>query len=179
MYGKSLVMAFTALALEATVAGAQECDPEASATRPKEEQDALRNWFAAEPKIEELRIVFRAPRALVRQRLTNAMLACSIPIARSRDDVIEADYVRRRRQLVMDVVDQIVAALPEKTLILFEDLQWTDDLSLEIVAAQIQVQSVLVSLRLRNSHEQIKVPLTQRRFHQSARTRDRSTSTVT
>ena len=50
------------------------------------------------------------------------------------DHVIEADYVRRRRQLVMDVVDQIVAALPEKTLILFEDLQWTDDLSLEIIA---------------------------------------------
>ena len=51
-----------------------------------------------------------------------------------RDHVIDADYVRRRRQLVMDVVDQIVAALPEKALILFEDLQWTDDLSLEIIA---------------------------------------------
>ena len=34
------------------------------------------------------------------------------------------------------------------------------DLSLKIVAAQIQVQSVLVSLRLRNSHEQIAGPLT-------------------
>ena len=92
MYGKSVVMAFAALALAAAVAGAQECDPEASATRPKEEQDALRNWFAVEPKMEELRIVFRAPRALVRQRLTNAMLACHIPVARSSDDVIEADY---------------------------------------------------------------------------------------
>jgi DNA-binding CsgD family transcriptional regulator/type II secretory pathway predicted ATPase ExeA len=50
------------------------------------------------------------------------------------DHVIDADYVRRRRQLVMDVVDQILAALPDKTLLLFEDLQWTDDLSLEIVA---------------------------------------------
>src|SRR6478752_90481 len=50
------------------------------------------------------------------------------------EHVIQADYVRRRRQMVMDVVDQIVAALPEKTLILFEDLQWTDDLSLEIIA---------------------------------------------
>jgi DNA-binding CsgD family transcriptional regulator len=48
--------------------------------------------------------------------------------------VIDGDYVRRRRQLVMDVVDQILAALPEKTLLLFEDLQWTDDLSLEIIA---------------------------------------------
>jgi len=92
VYRKSVVMAFTALALAAPVAGAQECDPEASATRPREEQDALRNWFAAEPKMQELRIVFRAPRALVRQRLTNAMLACNIPVARSSDDVIEADY---------------------------------------------------------------------------------------
>src|SRR5262245_55606941 len=50
------------------------------------------------------------------------------------EHVIEADYVRRRRQLVMDVVDQILAALPEKTVVLFEDLQWTDDLSLEIIA---------------------------------------------
>jgi DNA-binding CsgD family transcriptional regulator len=50
------------------------------------------------------------------------------------DHVIDGDYVRRRRQLVMDVVDQILAAIPEKTLLLFEDLQWTDDLSLEIVA---------------------------------------------
>jgi hypothetical protein len=33
-----------------------------------------------------------------------------------RDHVIEADYVRRRRQLVMDVVDQILVALPEKAL---------------------------------------------------------------
>src|SRR6185295_2157586 len=50
------------------------------------------------------------------------------------DHVIEGDYVRRRRQLVMDVVDQMLAALSEKTLLLFEDLQWTDDLSLEIIA---------------------------------------------
>ena len=48
--------------------------------------------------------------------------------------MIDADYVRRRRQLVMDVVDQILAALPEKVLLLFEDLQWADDLSLEIIA---------------------------------------------
>jgi DNA-binding CsgD family transcriptional regulator len=50
------------------------------------------------------------------------------------DHVIDADYVRRRRQLVMDVVDQVLAALPEKTVLVFEDLQWTDDLSLEIIA---------------------------------------------
>jgi DNA-binding CsgD family transcriptional regulator len=50
------------------------------------------------------------------------------------DNVIDADYLRRRRQLVMDVVDQVMAALPEKMLLLFEDLQWADDLSLEIIA---------------------------------------------
>jgi len=50
------------------------------------------------------------------------------------EHVIDGDYVRRRRQLVMDVVDQILEAVPEKTLLLFEDLQWTDDLSLEIFA---------------------------------------------
>src|SRR5215831_19331108 len=49
------------------------------------------------------------------------------------DHVIDGDYVRRRRQLVMDVVDQVLAAVPDKTLLLFEDLQWTDDLSLEII----------------------------------------------
>src|SRR5262245_18708329 len=50
------------------------------------------------------------------------------------DHVIDADYIRRRRQLVMDVVDQVLAAMPEKTLLVFEDLQWTDDLSLEMIA---------------------------------------------
>ncbi len=50
------------------------------------------------------------------------------------DHIIDADYVRRRRQLVMDVVDQVLAALPERTMLLFEDLQWADDLSLEIIA---------------------------------------------
>ena len=48
--------------------------------------------------------------------------------------MIDADYVRRRRQLVMDVVDRILAALPGPTLLVFEDLQWADDLSLEIIA---------------------------------------------
>ena len=37
------------------------------------------------------------------------------------DHIIDADYVRRRRQLVMDVVDQVLAALPERTMLLFED----------------------------------------------------------
>jgi len=49
-----------------------------------------------------------------------------------RDATLEADQVSRRR-LVMDVVDGILAALPGPTALAFEDLQWTDDLSLEII----------------------------------------------
>jgi DNA-binding CsgD family transcriptional regulator len=50
-----------------------------------------------------------------------------------RDATIDAEQVRRR-QLVMDVVDRILAALSGPTLLGFEDLQWADDLSLEIIA---------------------------------------------
>jgi DNA-binding CsgD family transcriptional regulator len=50
-----------------------------------------------------------------------------------RDATIDAELVRRR-QLVMDVVDRILAALSGPTLLGFEDLQWADDLSLEIIA---------------------------------------------
>jgi hypothetical protein len=39
-----------------------------------------------------------------------------------------------RRQLVMDVVDRILNEVTRPTLLGFEDLQWTDDLSLEIMA---------------------------------------------
>jgi DNA-binding CsgD family transcriptional regulator/tetratricopeptide (TPR) repeat protein len=50
-----------------------------------------------------------------------------------RDATIDAEHVRRR-QLVMDVVDHMIAGLSGPTVIGFEDLQWTDDLSLEIMA---------------------------------------------
>ena len=50
-----------------------------------------------------------------------------------RDATIDAEQVRRR-QLVMDVVDRILAELSGPTLLGFEDLQWADDLSLEIIA---------------------------------------------
>ncbi|HEV8696169.1 MAG TPA: AAA family ATPase [Candidatus Limnocylindrales bacterium] len=50
-----------------------------------------------------------------------------------RDATIEAEQVRRR-QLVMDVVDRILAVLSGPTVLGFEDLQWADDLSLEIIA---------------------------------------------
>jgi DNA-binding CsgD family transcriptional regulator len=50
-----------------------------------------------------------------------------------RDATIDAEQVRRR-QLVMDVVDRFLAELSGPTLLGFEDLQWADDLSLEIIA---------------------------------------------
>jgi DNA-binding CsgD family transcriptional regulator len=50
-----------------------------------------------------------------------------------RDATLEVEQVRRR-QLVMDIVDRILAGVPEPMLLGFEDLQWTDDLSLEIIA---------------------------------------------
>jgi len=43
-----------------------------------------------------------------------------------------AEHVGRRR-LVMEIVDRILASLPGPTMLSFEDLQWTDDLSLEII----------------------------------------------
>ena len=50
-----------------------------------------------------------------------------------RDATIDAEHVRRR-QLVMDVVDRMLAGVSGPTVLGFEDLQWTDDLSLEIIA---------------------------------------------
>ena len=50
-----------------------------------------------------------------------------------RDATLEADRVSRRR-LVMEVVDRILGAMSDPTILGFEDLQWTDDLSLEIIA---------------------------------------------
>src|SRR6266550_5591141 len=50
-----------------------------------------------------------------------------------REATMDAEQVRRR-QLVMDVVDRILSDLPERTLLGFDDLQWADDLSLEIIA---------------------------------------------
>ena len=49
-----------------------------------------------------------------------------------RDATIDAD-VGRRRHLVMDVIDGILSGIPEPTMLLFEDLQWADELSLEII----------------------------------------------
>ena len=49
-----------------------------------------------------------------------------------RDQTIDAEQVRRR-QLVMDVVDRILGAVTGPTMLMFEDLQWADELSLEII----------------------------------------------
>lgn len=48
------------------------------------------------------------------------------------DTTAAAEKVERRR-LVMGIVDRILASLPGPTMLAFEDLQWTDDLSLEII----------------------------------------------
>jgi DNA-binding CsgD family transcriptional regulator len=50
-----------------------------------------------------------------------------------REATVDVEHVRRR-QLVMDVVDRILDGLTGPTVLGFEDLQWTDDLSLEIMA---------------------------------------------
>jgi len=49
------------------------------------------------------------------------------------DATFAAEHVQRRR-LVMDVVERIDGSLQGPAMLSFEDLQWTDDLSLEIIA---------------------------------------------
>ncbi|MHB8399834.1 MAG: ATP-binding protein, partial [Candidatus Limnocylindrales bacterium] len=48
------------------------------------------------------------------------------------EEAIAAEHVARRR-LVMEIVERILVSLPGPTMLSFEDLQWTDDLSLEII----------------------------------------------
>ncbi|MBF6604563.1 MAG: DUF2791 family P-loop domain-containing protein [Chloroflexi bacterium] len=50
-----------------------------------------------------------------------------------RDTTMTAEHVQRRR-LVMDIVERILDTLPGPTMLSFEDLQWADDVSLEIIA---------------------------------------------
>ena len=47
--------------------------------------------------------------------------------------VLAAEHAQRRR-LVVETVDLILASLPGPTMMSFEDLQWADDVSLEIIA---------------------------------------------
>ncbi len=49
------------------------------------------------------------------------------------DAALDAEHTRRRR-LVTGLVERILDSLPGPTLLAFEDLQWTDDVSLEIIA---------------------------------------------
>src|SRR3954451_23618863 len=49
-----------------------------------------------------------------------------------RERTFEVEQVTRRG-LVMDVVDRILAAIERPTLLGFDDLQWADDVSLEII----------------------------------------------
>ncbi len=50
------------------------------------------------------------------------------------DEVVLAAEHAQRRRLVMETVDLILASLPGPTMLSFEDLQWADDVSLEIIA---------------------------------------------
>jgi DNA-binding CsgD family transcriptional regulator len=49
------------------------------------------------------------------------------------DDTMAAEHVQRRR-LVMGLVERILDSLPGPTMLSFADLQWADDVSLEIIA---------------------------------------------
>ena len=48
------------------------------------------------------------------------------------DTTLAAEHVQRRR-LVMEIVERILTSLPGPAMLAFEDLQWADDLSLEII----------------------------------------------
>jgi len=47
--------------------------------------------------------------------------------------VLAAEHAQRRR-LVMETVELILSSLPGSTMLSFEDLQWADDVSLDIIA---------------------------------------------
>ncbi|MGI8830429.1 MAG: helix-turn-helix transcriptional regulator [Candidatus Limnocylindria bacterium] len=49
-------------------------------------------------------------------------------------DTLDGTQLRSRRLLVRDMVGRIIEALDAPAMLAFEDLQWADDLSLEIVA---------------------------------------------
>ena len=49
-------------------------------------------------------------------------------------DTTMADEHVQRRRLVMEIVERILDAMTGPTMLSFEDLQWADDLSLEIIA---------------------------------------------
>ena len=49
------------------------------------------------------------------------------------DATMEAEHVQRRR-LVMALVERMLSSLPGPTMLSFDDLQWADDVSLEIIA---------------------------------------------
>ena len=49
-------------------------------------------------------------------------------------DAARAAEHAHRRRLVMGLVERILGSLPGPTMLLFEDLQWADDISLEVIA---------------------------------------------
>lgn len=75
-----------------SMAAGTRCDPADYDARSVPDRSAIDSAFAEEPRMEEMRVVVHAPRQVVREKVTAAMLACNIPIAQSSDDVIEARY---------------------------------------------------------------------------------------
>ncbi|HUQ79356.1 MAG TPA: AAA family ATPase [Patescibacteria group bacterium] len=95
---------------------------------------------------------FRVATSLLAPQDRELPAACVLDLARSmqrrpeqadlgralldlRDQAVLAAERPRRRVLVLTVVDAIVATLDKPTALIFEDLQWADELSLEILGA--------------------------------------------
>ena len=69
-------------------------------------------------------------RSMLRMPAFEALGAALLDLGQA---VLAAEHAQRRR-LVMETVELILAGLPGPTMLSFEDLQWTDDVSLEIIA---------------------------------------------
>lgn len=68
-------------------------------------------------------------------------------LLRLRDQAVLAADRPHRRVLVLAVVDAIVATLDQPTALIFEDLQWADELSLEVLGAlarEVEGRPILV-----------------------------------
>ncbi len=94
---------------------------------------------------------------LARSMLRNPALASlGEDLLRLRDDAVNAERVGRRL-LVLEMVDRVRAGLDAPTLLVFEDLQWADDLSLEIIG-QLAKAAGEVPLMLVGAYRTEEVP---------------------
>ena len=91
------------------------------------------------------------------------------------------DALARRRTLVLEIADRIVGCLDRPTVLSFEDLQWTDELSLEVIgelarrAAELPLLLLatyrLDELPVGSSHREWRSRLLSQRFAEEARLR--------